>query len=121
MRAEAVVFNNSAPVAVGNILSFCADAVFPVIGICKATTGPANQGNADMLQCIDDILAYAADVWHRRVLADPKSVVDHAAKVLGKVAVDVLVDMRLPVEVVYQVFCHSESSCSIVAQILAFS
>ena len=68
------------------------DPVHPVVLVGKATAGPAQDGRIKTLQRLDHVVADAAGVGDRRVLADPKPFVDAAAQVLGEVTVDVLVD-----------------------------
>ena len=66
----------------------------PVVLVGEAAARPAEDGDVELLQRRDDVVADAARVGDRRVLADPDALVDAAAEVLGEVAVDVPVDDR---------------------------
>ena len=69
-----------------------ADAVAPVVLVGEAAAGPAQHRHAELLERGDDVVAEAARVGDRRVLADPDAFVDQAAEVLGELAVDGRVD-----------------------------
>ena len=64
------------------------DAVAPVILVGKAAPRPAHHDMAKLLDVLDQLAADAVDIRDLRIGADPDAVVDHAADVLGKLAVD---------------------------------
>jgi hypothetical protein len=65
-----------------------------VVLLREATARPAHDRYPQALERRDDVVANAALVRDRRVLADPDALVDAAAEVLGEVAVDVALDGR---------------------------
>ena len=97
MRAEVVVLGDASPVGVdhGRALLAGADAVHPVVLVGEAAAGPAEDRNLDPLQRLHHVVADAARVGDRAVLAHPDAAVDAAAQVLGELAVDVAVDRCL--------------------------
>ncbi len=92
--AEAVVFGDIAPVIVEDrrALLGIADAVLPVIDVGEAAARPAQIGDADLEQGGHRFLAKAVDVGDGGVFTDPEAVIDAAAEMLGKVAVDMAAD-----------------------------
>src|SRR6185437_12962567 len=71
-----------------------ADAVAPVVGVREAAAGPAQQRRLDGLERIDEALAHAAGIGDLGIRPDPDAVIDYAAKLLDKVAVDLGRDGR---------------------------
>ena len=92
------LFSVTPPVGVDHrgALLVGADAVLPVVFVREATTRPAQQGDLDALEGGDDIVADAAGVGDRAILADPHAFVNAVAEVLRELAVDVAVDGVLP-------------------------
>src|SRR5690606_34814518 len=98
VRAEAVVFCHATPPAVdhGWSLVFRTHAVLPMIGICKASSRPAQVGNLELFERLYHIVAHALGMRDGAVVFTYiKSAIDTAAKVLSKVAVDVTAYGRL--------------------------
>src|SRR5205807_4966725 len=65
------------------------DPIFPMVVVGEATAGPAQVGDLDLAQRLDDIVTQPP---RPVALAVPDAVVDVAAQVLGEVAVDVPAD-----------------------------
>src|SRR2546428_7589499 len=65
-----------------------ADAIVPVVAVCKTSAGPTQHAGFDLTHLFDQRASDAADVGNRRFLADPNSVVDHAAQVFDEVAIN---------------------------------
>ena len=63
-----------------------------MVVVGEAAAGPAEVGDVDRLEGVDDVVPHAAGVGDVRVFADPDAVVDAAAEVLGEVAVEVAAD-----------------------------
>ena len=66
-----------------------------MILVGEAAARPAEHGNLDRLQGRHDVVADAAGVGDRAVLADPVALVDAVPQVLGEMAVDIAVDLHL--------------------------
>ena len=94
--AEAVVLDDASPVDVDPAASRLrgADAVLPVVLVGEAAARPAQVGDLDLAQRLDDVVSNAVSVGDRRCGPDPQPVVDAAAEMLGEVAVDVPADHR---------------------------
>src|SRR5271163_1288074 len=64
-------------------------SILPVVAVGEASAGPANHRRFDFSQRVHQILADALDVGDLRTFADPYTVVNHAAEIFGKMAVDI--------------------------------
>ena len=64
------------------------DPVAPVILVGEATARPSDDHRPELLHVLDELESDAVDVGHLRTPADPDTVVDDAADVLGELAVD---------------------------------
>jgi hypothetical protein len=64
------------------------NAIAPVVAVGKATARPAEDRRLDRAHRIDKGLANATFVGNLGAFANPDAVVDHAAELLDKVAVD---------------------------------
>ena len=64
VRAKGVVFNDTTPVFVNECRSLIArtDPVHLVVRICEGPAGPAQIQNADLLQRLDNVSAYATHI-----------------------------------------------------------
>lgn len=71
-------------------------------------------GTRDLLEGVHHVLAHAVYIGDGGSLAHPDAVIDQAAQVLAEVAVDILVDMGLPVQIVDQVIRHDKTSIILV-------
>ena len=80
------------PVVVGARAGGAADAVAPVVAVGEATAGPAVVRRADALHILDEAAADAVEVGDLRIPSDPDAVVDHRAKMLDEVPIDMGVD-----------------------------
>ena len=91
MGAKGVILAHAAPVRVDNglALGLGADAIAPVVGIGKAAARPAQHGDMDVLQGIDDVAAHAVDIGDLGILAHIKALIDAAAQMLRELAVNV--------------------------------
>ena len=69
------------------------DAVLPVILISKTSTGPAQKRHLQRLQRRDHIGAHTVFIGNRGILAYKNTLIDAAAKMLGKMTVDLRGDM----------------------------
>ena len=95
MGTKTVVFGYISPPSVDNSrpVGLGANAIFPMVGIRKTATWPAQVGNFEFDQGVDHVFAHAVYSWNFGVVfAHVNSIVDAPAQVLGKVAVDVLAD-----------------------------
>ena len=94
MSAEAVRLFDRAPMRIHfhRPLVTRPDAFAPVIFVGEAGAGPAHHWHFQLPQRRDHVVAIAARVGNRRVLADPDSFVDAMAEVLGELTVDVSID-----------------------------
>ena len=112
MGAEGVVLHHAAPVGVHHALAVFlgANAVLPVVLVGEAAAGPAQHRQLDVLQGLHHVGAHAVDVGDGGILTHENAVVDAAAQMLGKVAVDVLVDGALLVQLVDDDLAHSSVS-----------
>jgi hypothetical protein len=95
MGTEVVVFGYATPVGIDHcgVLFSRADAVFPVIFICKTTAWPAQVGNVDMLERIHDVVANAARIGDVGSFADINAVVYATTQVFGKVPINMFVNV----------------------------
>ena len=68
VRADAVVFRDTAPVRVDDARPLLArtDAVAPVVGVGETAAGPANVGHLDSLERVDDVGAHLPRCRFRR-------------------------------------------------------
>ncbi len=90
MCTEAVVLDRTAPVIVdhaGTVFTRT-DTIHPVILVGKATTRPAQIGDAEFLECAQHIVAIAIGIGNRGILTYPESTIDTGTEVFGKLAVD---------------------------------
>ena len=88
MSAEGIVFQGASPVVV-NYLSASlkrADALHPVILVCEAASGPAEHGDAEGFEGLQDIGPIAGDIGDIGVRTYPDAFVDASAQVFGKLA-----------------------------------
>ena len=92
--AEGVGIDDLAPVHVERVgtVGAGADAVAPVVVVGIAAAGPAEVRDVDRAEGLDDVGPHAAGVGDVRLFADPDAVVDAAAEVLGKLAVEIAAD-----------------------------
>src|SRR6185503_1696340 len=65
------------------------NAVAPVILIGEAATGPAQDGDMKFLQRRHRIVTQPTRVRDRRILTDPKPLINQPPKMLGKLPIDV--------------------------------
>ena len=121
MRAEGIVLHNAAPVRVHHALArfLRADAVLPVILVCKAAARPAQHGNADIPQRLHNVGAHPVHVRNGAVFSHEEAVVDAAAQVLRKVAVDVAVDHSSLSGCVDEKICHVRILISVIGKKLS--
>jgi len=73
-------------------LLFGANAVFPMVFIGKTTAWPAQVGDVDVLEGVNNVVANAACVGNVGCFTNINPVVDTATEVLGKVAINVFVN-----------------------------
>lgn len=94
MGSEVVIFDDAAPVGIDEFGAELAgaDAVFPVVFIGEAAAWPAEDGDIELAQGMDDILADTAGIGDGGVFPDPDAFIDTASEVFGEVAVDIGVD-----------------------------
>ena len=106
---EAVVFHDTAPVGVDHLLTgfLRSDAVLPVILIRKASAGPAKHGNLNLLQCLHHILAHTVLVGNVGVLSHKDSLVDTSSQMLGKMSLQLRVDVAALHIGIHIQFCHN--------------
>src|SRR5687767_1592030 len=97
MRTEAVIFRNTSPPDIDHLWSFVfwADTIFPMVGISKTSTRPAEVGYFQFLQRINYVIAHTICVSDGISLTNIKSAIDTPAKMFGEVSIDVLTDSRL--------------------------
>ena len=94
VRAESIrLLASPEDVPGGGTLVARADAVAPVIGVCKAAARPADDGGLNAPQRLGGVLSNALDVGNGGVRSHPHAVVDARAQVLGEVAQDVAVQL----------------------------
>ena len=95
MGTEAVVLYNAAPVGIDDLLSlfFRADSVFPVIFIRKASARPAKHRNTDLFQRFHNIGTHTIDIRDLGIFSNINSLIDTASQMLGKMPLDLLVDL----------------------------
>src|SRR5207249_3363836 len=89
VRAEAIVLGHAAPDRVHDGGPLGPDAVAPVVVVREAAARPAQVGDLDPLQRLDDVVA---QVPLPRARLGPEAIVDVAPKVFTEVAVDVTAD-----------------------------
>jgi hypothetical protein len=94
VRAESVGLDHAAPVGVQRYGSLSTDAVPPMVFVGKATARPADVGNLDRLKSSHNVIANAACVRDRGIRANPDSVVNPMAEMLGELSENVAVDLR---------------------------
>ena len=94
VQAEAVGVLLAPEGGAGGTLVGGAETVTPVVGIRKAAARPAQERSLNCLHSVDEGLADAVGVRDFRVGANPDAVVNHAAQMLNKVAVDLGRDGR---------------------------
>jgi hypothetical protein len=97
VRAEGVLIDHTPPVHVDSLgpLFARADAIAPVVVVGKAAARPAEVGDVQFFKRGDDVGADTLGIGGRRIFADPQAVVDAAAQMLGKMAVDMPADLML--------------------------
>jgi hypothetical protein len=90
MRAKTVIFYNAAPIRIDHFRAFRtgAYAVFPMVLIGKAASGPAQIWDFDLFKRCNNILPYAPDIGNGRIFANPVAAVNTASQMLGKMAVN---------------------------------
>ncbi len=76
--------------------AFCrfADAIPPVIAVCKTAARPAIVRYPDALHVVDELLANPADVLDFRVPPYPDSVVNNSTEMLDELPVQMRADLR---------------------------
>ena len=94
MRPEAVVFRYSSPIRIHHLGTIGArtDAVPPMVLVGETAARPAHVRDVKFAQRRHDIVADAAGVRNRRVLAHPDAAVDAVTEVLRKLPVDKFAD-----------------------------
>src|ERR1700734_202564 len=65
------------------------DAATPVIAVRKTAPRKPNYRSFDLAHFIDKFLANAINIRNLRVGPDPNAIVDHTAKVLGEVSIEI--------------------------------
>ena len=97
MGSERVVFGNSAPIGINDLLSvfFCTDAVHPVISITKASAGPSEYGYVNSFESFNNVLSHAVYIGDAIFFFDKDSLIDASSQVLGELSVNILVDSSL--------------------------
>ena len=108
MCAERIVLYHTAPVGVDHPLSFrfITDTVFPVIFVRKAAARPAEHGNTHFFQRIYHITAHTVYVRNFGIFAHINAFVDTSAEMLGKMAVNVFIDLAHFLIRVNKIFFH---------------
>ncbi len=94
--SEGVGLARAAPVGVdgGPACIGRTDPVAPVIFIREAAARPAHVGHFDGLERRDHVLADAAHIGNRRILADPHAAIDAETQMFRELAEDVAIDDR---------------------------
>ena len=112
MRAEGVILHNTAPVRVDHLFACLlgADAVFPVVFIRKTAARPAQHRQLNSFQRFHNIGSHAVYVWNVAVFANINAVINAASEVLGKIAVDIAVDLAFLFVSMNGKFCHFKNS-----------
>ena len=88
MGAKGIVFKRTAPVVVDDLAATLlrAYALHPVVLVCKAASGPAEHGDAEGLQGLQDVRAIAVHIGDGGVRSHPDTLVDASAQVLGELS-----------------------------------
>src|SRR5687767_2921651 len=94
MGAEAVIFCNATPMRVHHLRALVAgaNAIPPVVLICKAAARPAKIGDTDLFQGCYHIQADTVLFRHIQFLVYPETIIDAMPQVLGKVTVNMFTD-----------------------------
>src|SRR5436190_10040686 len=96
MRAKAIVFSYTTPPGINECRSLVlrADAVFPMIGICKAAAGPSQVRNFEFLQRFDDVIPDSVCIRNLLIsLAHIETTIDTLPEVFRKMPVNVAIDL----------------------------
>ncbi|WP_346086725.1 hypothetical protein [Sphingobacterium ginsenosidimutans] len=95
MRTKRIILGHATPPIVhhAGTLRLGADAILPMVRIRKAAAGPTQVGDIQVLERFDHIRPYAIGMRDRIVLFPHiKSIVNTAAQVFGKMAVNMFAD-----------------------------
>src|SRR5262249_18312865 len=89
-----VVLSAAPPVCVNHRRAFFSgpDTVRPVILVGEAASRPAQDWNLASLKRRHDVVSNAPRIRNRALLADPESIIDAVAEMLGEVPVDIAID-----------------------------
>src|SRR6476469_841340 len=89
-----IILGHAAPMRIDHARALIAraDAIFPVVLICKTSARPAQNRHLDLLQGFDDVIADAAGVGDRAVLTVLLSLVNAVPQVFVIMPVNVPVD-----------------------------
>src|SRR5215831_5869810 len=96
MGPERIRFNDSGPACIQGFWALVSgsDSITPMILIGVAAARPSQDSKIEALERCDHIIAKAASVRNRRVFTNPDAVIDAAAQVFGKTAIDIAADRR---------------------------
>ena len=89
-----------------------ADAVLPMVFVCKAAARPTEYRNFDLLQGLYHVVAHSVSIRNGGVFSYIQALINAAAQVLGEVAIDFFVDLALLFESVDDHFAHKNPSHS---------
>src|SRR4051812_9083065 len=95
MSTKAVVFCNATPPVIDHCRSliFWANAVFPVVGIGKASSGPSKVRYFQFTQCLYHVVSYAVGIRNGLVsFSYIKTSINTVTKVLGKMPVNIFIN-----------------------------
>ena len=94
VRAELVGFNHPAPVRIDAPGPLVArpDPIPPMVFIRKTSPRPAKHRNIKVFQRRDHVIANSTRIGDRRILPNPNPLINAAAKMLRKLAVNIAVD-----------------------------
>ena len=83
MSPEGIVFSNTSPVGIYNRSSFFFGtyAVFPVVGICKATTRPAEVRYFNLTEGKQNIISDTICIWYFGIGTYPQTSIDTVSQV----------------------------------------
>ena len=90
MRPKAIVFYGSAPIVIHQLRAVLArpDTIAPMVFIGETPARPTQNGNFQLLQRIQYIVAVALRIRNIRILADPEAAIDATTEMLGKLSVN---------------------------------
>jgi hypothetical protein len=80
-----------------------------VIGVRKASAGPSDDGNLDVLKRINDIASHAVYIGDAILFLYEHAFIDASSEMLGELSVDILVDGALALFGVDYNVCHKKS------------